>query len=146
MTFNCLRGVFMKKILAFTLMVIMVISFGALWGCNGNTDNTATSGSTPDEALSPLAGQWKVVSTDDEVEWSMNSQDTLHITEIRGGQRYTTVCRYSYDKDTGSFEYTCLSASGSFEGTAKPEGGNLTVVSNDGKTTVVLRKIPVETE
>ncbi len=132
----------MKKILSFILAVMMVVALGALWGCNDDSDNTATPDSIP--AVSPLAGSWKVVSTDDEVEWFMNSKDTLHITETRNEKQYTTVCSYSYDKDTGAFEYTCLSASGSFEGTATIEGGNLTVVSNDGATTVILKKSPVE--
>lgn len=134
----------MRRIFSFTLAVIMVISVSVLCGCSNNSDNTATSGNTPYE--SPLAGHWTVIATDDEIQWDMNSQNTLHITETRSGQRYTTVCNYSYDEDTGAFEYTCLSAKGGFEGIAKLEGNKLTIVSNDGLTSVKLTRLIQENQ
>lgn len=129
----------MKKILSFTLAVLMLLSLGVFCGCD-NTDkgNTDASGATADE--SPLAGRWQVVSTDDEIEWLLNSEETLHITQAYSGQRFTTVCRYAYDEQTGDFEYTGLSESVSFKGTVTLEGSIMHVKSTDGTKTVILQR------
>ncbi|MBQ7999804.1 MAG: hypothetical protein IJ298_01135 [Ruminococcus sp.] len=132
----------MKKILAFILAILVALSLSVLWGCSDdkdNTDTTGMSGATVDE--SPLAGEWKVTSTDDEILWMMNSQSTLHITAVRDGSKYTVVCRYSYDEQTGEFEYTCLSASGSFKGTLALSETSMIVRSTDNSEVIVLTRI-----
>lgn len=129
----------MKKILSFVFAVLMLLSLGVFCGCdNSGKGNTDVSGATQDE--SPIAGTWKVMSTDDEVEWLLNSEETLHITTIESGKRFSTICRYAYDKNTGEFEYTGLSASVSFKGSVILEGSRMSIKSTDGKETVVLQR------
>ena len=129
----------MKKIISFVLAVLMLLSLCIFCGCdNSDKGNTEPYVATHDE--SPVAGTWKVVSTDDEIEWLLNSQDTLHITTVTEEKRFSTVCRYAYDKNTGEFEYTGLSASVSFKGTVVLEGSRMSIKSMDGKEIVILQK------
>lgn len=123
----------MKKIFAFLLAVLLLASVCALTACDNTQEGTSTADSS-------VAGEWRVTSTDDEVLWFMNSQDTLHITEVSDGNRYTTVCSYSYDETTGAFEYTCLSASGSFKGTAKVGESYIRLEGEDGRV-ISLTKV-----
>lgn len=139
-----LRGEIMKKIFAFLLVVLMVVSLGTFCACDDNTGNpeeTVSGAADENTEESAVSGEWKVVSTDDEVAWLMNSQGTLHITKTDGGNKYTVVCKYTYDKDTFDFEYTCLSASGSFKGTLKISGSVMTVQSSDGNEIIILQKV-----
>ena len=140
MVFNIFEVIFMKKILSFILVLMMIMSVGILTGCK-DADNTDTA--TPDSVSteeSAVAGVWRLATTD-EIEWHMNSQNTLHITEDTEGKKFTIVCNYTYDKDTNEFTYTALNASDKFEGTAFIEGGILRVTSKDGKVTYTLTKI-----
>ena len=131
----------MKKLLAFVLTALMLISLCVFTGCSDNSEKTSTSDEVSDAVNSSLAGEWKVESTDDEVEWFMNPQETLHITETRDGQKYTTVCRYIYDKDTKTFEYVGLSANTSFKGTITREGSVMMIKSIENDEVVILSKI-----
>lgn len=129
----------MKKILSFTLAVLLILSLGVFCGCESSDKGSSSDfGATADE--SPLAGTWCVVSTDDEIEWYLNSKETLHITQITSETKFTTVCKYTYDPKTGEFEYTGLSASASFKGTLMMEGSIMSVKSTDGSEIVILQK------
>lgn len=129
----------MKKILSFVLVIMMIVSVGLLTGCK-DADNTDTA--TPDSVSteeSAVAGVWRVATTD-EIEWHMNSQHTLHITENADGKKFTIVCNYTYNEDTREFTYTALNADDEFEGTAYIEGGVLRVTSKDGNKSFTLTK------
>ncbi len=130
----------MKKILSFILAIFMVLSLFVFCGCDNKPQSgTDESSATADE--SPLAGIWTVAATDDEIEWLLNSQDTLHITKVSSGQKYTTVCKYSYDNKTGEFEYIGLSSSVSFKGTVELEETSMIVKSADGAQKITLYRM-----
>ncbi len=131
----------MKKILAFVLAVMMLASLCVLGGCSDNSEKTGTADEVSPLDNAVLVGAWKVVSTDDEITWLMNSEETLHITETANGQNYTTVCRYTYDKSTGDFEYVGLSSSTSLKGTLVAEGSVIRINNKENQEVIILSKI-----
>lgn len=140
----------MKKILAFALAVMVVLSLFAFVGCS-NGDEKVENAENVNSNIegfesyvsddSAILGTWKETSTSDEFEWTFFSSTTLHITETIGESSYSTVCAYNFNDETGELEYYVMTTKKTMNYTATIDGVNMELRSADGNDVRTFEKV-----
>lgn len=124
----------MKKILAFVMAGILVLSLFTLAGCkkekNLYKDLEGFDSYVSEDAN--ILGVWKETSTTDEIEWTFYDTTTLHMTK-RADYSVTTVCTYNYNEEAKTLSIYVFTNKTIYDYTVDINGVKLTLTNvSDG--------------
>lgn len=132
----------MKKILAFVMAVVLVLSLFTLAGCkkekNLYKDLEGFDSYVSEDA--DILGVWKETSTTDEVEWTFYDTTTLHMTRSANSS-VTTVCTYNYDEQANTLSIYVFSNKTIYDYTVDISGVELTLTSKSDGAERIFKKI-----
>lgn len=136
----------MKRIFAFTMAVLMVISMVALTGCNKEPSNNLYEDFKDFDSYvsedSQIIGKWKETSTTDEMVATFFATTTLHLTKTINGLSYSTVCTFNFNDETKVLSYYVFTGEEEHTYNVAFEGDTMTWTSEDGAETRTFEKLP----
>lgn len=133
----------MKRIFAFTLAIVMMLSVFALAGCKKDTTNLYADLEEFDSYVSEdsaILGEWKETSTADEQVWAFYKSTTLHLTETVDGVSFTTVCTFNFNDETNVLSFYVLTKREAYTYNVVIDGTSMTWTSADGAETRTFEK------
>lgn len=136
----------MKKILAFIMAAVLMLSMVALTGCGKDNTNVYADLDEFDSyvsADSTIIGEWietSNTSSADEVSWVFMESTTLHIREVHGANSFTDVSAFNYNDETGELSYYVFNENKAFECKAEISGAKMTLTYDSGEVKTLEKK------
>lgn len=134
----------MKKIFAFTLAIVMMLSMCLLTGCKKDDNNLYADLENFESYVaedSEILGKWKETSTADEYTCTFYDSTTLHLTKTVSGVSTSTVCTFNFNDKTGVLSYYIFTADETHTYNVTIEGTSMIWVSEDGAETRTFEKV-----